>query len=315
MKNKVTIIGAGAVGSTIAYTLITERIASEIVMIDINKDKAKGEAIDIAHAAPFSGNATIYDGDYPDAVGSDIVVITSGVARKPGQTRLDLAQINTNIMKSIAPQIAKYAPNAIYVIVSNPVDVMTYVFAKASGIPSSHVIGSGTLLDTARLRSKLSELYHVNPEQIEANVYGEHGDSSFVGWSHINIAGMSLADFEANLDNAYFAKPEYTHEEIETWVRKSGGQIISLKGATYNGIASSVAHLCDCIFRDSHSVITVGTLMKGQFGVDEVYTSLLAVVGKDGVIATVSPKFDEAEEIAFRKSSDTLKGVIAQLEV
>ena len=160
--NKITIIGAGSVGATVAYTLAIQGVASEIVLIDINKDKAFGEALDIYQGTPYSHSCVVTSGDYPDAAGSDIVVITSGVARKPGQSRLDLAQTNVNIIKSIAPQIVKYAPEAIYVIVSNPVDILTYVFCKYSGLPENQIIGSGTILDTSRLRSHLSEFYNIN---------------------------------------------------------------------------------------------------------------------------------------------------------
>ena len=179
--NKITIIGTGSVGATIAYTLNTMGIASEIVLIDINTEKALGEALDIRQGNSFfGGNCSIYAGDYCDAAGSNIVILTSGIARKPGQTRLELAQTNVNITKSILPQITKYAPNAIYIIVSNPVDILTYVFFKQSGLPANHIIGSGTVLDTSRLRARLSEYYNINQTNVHAYVFGEHGDSSFV---------------------------------------------------------------------------------------------------------------------------------------
>jgi len=179
---KITVIGTGSVGSTIAYTLTISGIASEIVMIDINGEKALGEAMDIRQGTPFCNPCSIYAGSYPDAAGSDIVIITSGVARKAGQSRLDLAQTNVDILKSITPQILKYAPNASYIIVSNPVDILTYVFCKYSGLPEARIIGSGTILDTARLRSRISEYYAVNQQNVHAYVLGEHGDSSFVTW-------------------------------------------------------------------------------------------------------------------------------------
>jgi len=175
MENKVTIIGSGSVGATIAYTLTVKGMASEIVMIDINVEKSLGEALDIRQGTPFCAPVNIYAGSYEDAVNSDIVIITSGVARKPGQSRLDLAQTNVNIMKSVIPQITKYAPDAIYLLVANPVDVLTYQFSKYSGLPQNHVIGSGTLLDTARLRSRLAEYYHINQQNVHAYVLGEHG--------------------------------------------------------------------------------------------------------------------------------------------
>ena len=192
--NKITIIGTGCVGSTIAYTLTVMGLASEIVMIDINSEKALGEALDIRQGTPFCNPCSIYAGDYRDASGSDIVILTSGIARKPGQTRLELAQTNVNITKMIIPEITKYAPDAIYIIVSNPVDILTYTFLKLSGIPENHLIGSGTILDTARLRSRLSEYYRINQNNVHAYVLGEHGDSSFIPWSVANISNVPIKE-------------------------------------------------------------------------------------------------------------------------
>ena len=188
MSSKITIIGAGSVGATIAYTLSQRSIASEIVLIDINKDKAEGEVMDIEQGTSFREPISIVAGDYPDAADSDIVIITSGIARKPGQTRIELTQTNVNIMKSITPEIVKVAPKALYIIVSNPCDVMTYAFAKLSGLPENQILGSGTALDTARLRCRLSQHYGVSEKNIHAYVFGEHGDTSFVPWSRAFVA-------------------------------------------------------------------------------------------------------------------------------
>ena len=190
--NKITVIGSGNVGSTIAYTLTIMGLASEIVMIDVNEEKSLGEALDIRQGVPFCSPATIYAGSYEDAKDSDIVVITSGMARKPGMSRLDLAQTNVDIIKSIADKIVPVAPDATYVIVSNPVDILTYVFLKHTGLPQERVIGSGTILDTARLRSRISEYYSVNQKNVHAYVLGEHGDSSFVPWSIANISNVPI---------------------------------------------------------------------------------------------------------------------------
>ena len=186
--SKITVIGAGSVGATIANDLMIQGIASEILLIDINKQKAFGEALDIYQGAPFCSPAIVRSGDYEDAEGSDIVIITSGMPRKAGQSRLDLAQANVNIIKDITPQIVKAAPNAIYIIVSNPVDVLTYVFTKISGLPERQIIGSGTILDTSRLQSALAKRFRISPKNVHAHVYGEHGDSSFVPWSLVHIA-------------------------------------------------------------------------------------------------------------------------------
>ena len=246
--NKITVIGTGNVGATIAYTLTTTGIASEIVLIDINTEKALGEALDIRQGVPFFAPCNIYAGYYPDAVGSDIVVITSGIARKPGQTRLELAQTNVNILKSIAAEIVKYAPEATYVIVSNPVDVLTYVFAKVSGIPENRVIGSGTILDTARLRSRISEYYSVSQKNVHAFVLGEHGDSSFVPWSNANISNVPVLNYPEYILNKG-TYPEFKMEEVEEYMRTSGGRIIGRKGATFYAVSMSVCHLCKCLLK------------------------------------------------------------------
>ena len=224
MSRKVTIIGAGSVGATIAYTLAVTHGASEIVLIDINEAKAFGEAMDIMQGMPYSTPVEIYSGSYADAAGSDLVIITSGVARKPGQSRLDLAQTNVNILKSFIPQLVSVVPNAMFIIVANPVDILTQVFTQVSGIPESRIIGSGTILDTARLRSKLSEYYQVSQANIHASVLGEHGDSSFIPWSLINISNIPLGRYEECL--AYNNETDITpidRDEVEAYVRQSGG--------------------------------------------------------------------------------------------
>ncbi|MEE1054336.1 MAG: L-lactate dehydrogenase, partial [Acutalibacteraceae bacterium] len=238
--NKITVIGTGSVGSTIAYTLAITGIASDIVMIDINGEKALGEALDIRQGTPFCNPCSIYAGNYSDAAGSDIVVITSGVARKPGQSRLDLAQVNVNILKSITPEITRYAPDATYVIVSNPVDVLTYAFCKYSGIPEQRIIGSGTILDTARLRSRISEYYSVSQQNVHAYVLGEHGDSSFIPWSIANISNVPVEDYGKSVLNAEGDYPELKRNEVEEYVRKSGARVIQRKGATFYAVSMSV---------------------------------------------------------------------------
>ena len=186
--SKISVIGAGNVGATVANDLMIQGVASEIVLVDVNKKKAFGEALDIYQGAPFHSPAIVRSGDYPAIVGSDIVVITCGMARKPGMTRLDLAQTNVNIIKDVAKNAVQYAPTAVYVIVSNPVDILTYVFTKVSGLPEHQIIGSGTILDTSRLQSELAKRFHISPKNVHAHVYGEHGDSSFVPWSLVHIA-------------------------------------------------------------------------------------------------------------------------------
>ena len=316
MTNKVTIIGAGSVGATIAYTLVANGPVSEIVLIDINQDKANAEAIDIFQATPFLTSAKIYAGTYEDAAGSDIVIITSGVGRKPGQSRIDLTQINVNILKSIAKDVVKAAPDAIYLLVANPVDILTYVFCKITGVPKNRVIGSGTSLDTIRLRSRLSEIYGVNQKQVHAYVLGEHGDSSFVAWSKADISGVPLAEYEAAVtDKNVLSIENYTHEEVEEYVKKSGGKIIAGKGATFYGIAASVCHIVKNIYSGADTVTTVSTMMEGEYGVSDVCLSTLCLLGREGVKTTLTPKLTEEEVQKFQNSAKVLKDVIAQIEI
>ena len=244
MSSKITIIGAGSVGSTIAYTLAHDEIASEIVLIDINKEKVEGEVMDIVQGTCFRDPISVVAGDYEDAKDSDIVIITSGIARKPGQTRIELTQTNVNILKSITPQIVKEAPNALYIIVSNPVDIMTYVFTKISGLPENQIIGSGTLLDTARLRFGLSEHFEVAQKNIHAYVFGEHGDTSFVPWSCADVSGASLDDYAEMMRHLGKEPKPLDKAGMEEYVHKSGGIVIAKKGATFYAVSVAVCKLC-----------------------------------------------------------------------
>jgi L-lactate dehydrogenase len=313
--NKITVIGAGAVGSTIAYTLSNSAIAAEIVLIDIVKGKAEGEAMDILQGTAFQEPINVWAGDYPDAVDSDIVIITSGVARKPGQSRIDLAQTNVNIIKSIAPEIVRYAPDAIYVIVSNPVDVLTYVFTKISGLPESQIIGSGTSLDTARLRSRLSEHFKVAQKNVHGFVFGEHGDSSFVPWSTANIAGVKLDDYLESEIAKTKGTTDLNKDEVVEYVHTSGGQIIANKGATNYAIAVSVCRLCRLILAPYESVTTVSTVLHGEYGIEDVAISILTEIGPNGVAGRLELPLTDEEKEKLLNSANVLKGVIAKLEI
>ncbi len=313
--NKISIVGTGSVGSTIAYTLTVMGIASEIVMIDINTEKALGEALDIRQGTPFCGACSIYAGDYRDTVNSDIVVLTSGIARKPGQTRLELAQTNVNITKQIIPEITKYAPNAIYVIVSNPVDILTYVFHKYSTIPENRIIGSGTILDTARLRSRLSEYYNISQSNVHAYVFGEHGDSSFIPWSVANISNVPINECQKLITTPGITSPELDYDEIEQYVRKSGGRVIARKGATFYAVSVSVCHICKCILSGIDTTMTVSTMMHGEYGIDNVCLSTLNMIGHNGVRGKVNVSLTDDEIKKLRHSADTLKDVISNLEI
>ncbi len=315
MNKKITIIGAGAVGSSIGYLLVAESIASEVVFIDVNKDKAAGEAMDIYQSTPFLSPSVVRCGEYEDAKDSDIVIITSGVARKPGQTRIDLAKINVGIIKSIAPQITAVCPNALYIIVANPVDVLTYTFHKVTNIPTNRIIGSGTSLDTGRLRTRLSEIYKVSPLQIEANVLGEHGDSMFVAWSMAKIAGIPIDEFKNVMTKQNDDIVAYDKEEVAEYIRKSGGIIISKKGATYNGVAAAVAHICKSIYLGIDNIICLSVLMQGEYGINDVCISIPAIVNRNGIVTTLTPTLSAEEQELLVKSANAMKDVINQIEL
>ena len=313
--NKVTIIGTGSVGSTIAYTLTVTGLVSEIVMIDVNHEKALGEALDIRQGTPFCSPCSVYAGSYRDAEGSNIVIITSGIARKPGQTRLDLAQTNVNITKSIIPEITKYAPDANYIIVSNPVDILTYVFCKCSDLPERRIIGSGTILDTARLRSRLSEYYRINQQNVHAYVMGEHGDSSFIPWSIANISNVPLADCENLILNSEGLYPELNYADLEDYVRKSGARVIERKGATFYAISISVSHIVKCLLSGIDTTMTVSTMMHGEYGIDDVCLSVLAIVGSEGAHGKILTPLNDDEVAKLRHSADCLKEIIKQVNI
>ena len=312
--NKITVIGSGNVGATIAYTLTVQGIASEIVMIDLNQEKSLGEALDIRQGVSFCSPATVYAGSYSDAAGSDIVVITSGMARKPGQSRLDLAQANVNIIKSIADQIVPVCPDATYVIVSNPVDVLTYVFLKHTGLPEERVIGSGTVLDTARLRSRISQYYSVNQKNVHAYVLGEHGDSSFVPWSLANISNVPVETFKDALQTKD-TYPEFVLDEVEEYMRKSGARVIQRKGATFYAVSISVCHICKCLLSGIDTTLTVSTMLNGEYGIDDVCLSLLNVVGAKGAHAKVMLPLNEEEMAKLHNSAKVLKDLMAGLDI
>ncbi|MBQ3483242.1 MAG: L-lactate dehydrogenase [Clostridia bacterium] len=312
---KVTIIGAGNVGATIAYTLAIEGIANEILMIDIRQEKAEGEAMDIAQGAPFYAGTQVHAGDYSDAADSDIVVITMGFARKPDQTRLQLAQANVDILKEIAPKITKYAPNAIYLIVSNPVDVMTYAFHKLTNVPESHILGSGTILDTARLRSCIASKLEISKQNVHAHVFGEHGDSSFIPWSQATVSSVSLNRYCETFGAIKGVPVMLDHAEIEAYVRTSGAQIIARKGATFYAVAVAAVHICKCVFGRNDTVLTVSTMLRGEYGIDGVCMSMLTVVGDEGVKARIVSDLTPEEVKKMQHSADCLHRVIDELDI
>lgn len=315
MTRKITIVGAGSVGSTIAYTLSLGDIASEIVLIDINKEKVEGEVMDISQGCSFRDPISIVAGDYDDAKDSDIVIITSGIARKPGQTRIELTQTNVDILKDITPRIVKAAPNALYIIVSNPVDIMTYVFTKTSGLPENQIIGSGTLLDTSRLRYALSEHFQLAQKNIHAYVFGEHGDTSFIPWSLANISCSDPDDFTAILRSRGVDIPNLDKDAILDYVRKSGGQIIARKGATFYAVSVSVSKLCSTLTAAYNSMVSVSSMMHGEYGIEDVCLSTLTLIGPNGVQGKIPVRLTDEEIGKLRYSADTLKAVIREIKL
>ena len=313
--SKITVIGAGSVGATIANDLMVQGIASEIVLIDINKEKVEGEVMDIEQGTCFRSPVSLVAGDYADAKDSDIVIITSGIARKPGQTRIELTQTNVNILKSITPQIVKEAPNAKYIIVSNPVDIMTYVFTKISGLPENQIMGSGTILDTARLRYGLSEHFQVAQGNIHAYVFGEHGDTSFIPWTGAYISGLSTDEYYEEMKaHGKDVKP-LDKEAMLEYVQKSGGKVIAKKGATFYAVSATVCQLVGLILAASDSLATVSSMLHGEYGIEDVCLSTLTLVGPNGIQGKVQMRMNKEEVELLKKSANALKEVIAQIEL
>lgn len=315
MATKITIIGAGNVGATIANDLIAMRIAAEVLLIDINEPKAFGEAMDIYQGVGFTSPAVVRSGHYEDAVGSSIVIITSGIARKPGQTRLDLAQTNVNILRQIAPQIVRFAPDAVYIIVSNPVDIMTYAFCQLSGVPENHIIGSGTVLDTVRLQTELAQQFRISPHNVHACVYGEHGDSSFVPWSLATIASNPISRYKANAPQPESIPFHDNYAEIEEKVHNSGALVIKSKGATYYAAAFAVCHLVSSILNGTGTAVTVSTMMHGEYGISDVCLSVMNILDSTGVRGKVLNDLTGDELQKLRFSAEKLKQTIASIEI
>lgn len=312
---KITVIGAGSVGAAVANDLMIQGLSSEIVIIDINREKAFGEALDIYQGAPFCSPAIVHSGDYDEAKDSDIVIITSGVPRRQGQSRLELAQTNVNILREITEQIVPQAPKAVYLLVSNPVDILTYVFHKISGLPERQIIGSGTILDTSRLQSELARRFLISPRNVHAHVYGEHGDSSFVPWSLVHIANNHIDSYKDNSPDHNQIRWNRDYQEVEDHVRTSGAQVIKAKGATFYAVAMSVCHLVKCLQSDAGTAVTVSTMMHGEYGVSDVCLSTLVLVDNTGVRGKILNHLTDGEIDKLRASANKLKDVLSQLKI
>jgi L-lactate dehydrogenase len=300
---KISVIGVGFVGSTIAYTLMAHGIASEIVLVDIDHDKAKGEAMDIEHGSPFGAESDVYAGNYEDTKNSDVVIITAGTNQRPGETRMDLILRNTKIMRDVAKDVAEFSPNAIFLIVSNPVDIMTYVFQKATGIPKNRVIGSGTNLDSARFRYLLSKKFAIDSHNIHAYILGEHGDSEFAAWSLVDIAGMNINQASDGFGGV-MSNDDYI--EIAENVKNAAYEIIAKKSATYYGIAMSVARICNAILRDEKSIIPLSVKLNGEYKIEDVYLSVPVIVGEHGVEEVLSLPLSDEELAKLQNSAQIL---------
>lgn len=309
-KVKIALVGVGNVGATFAYALLQSGLASELVLIDANQTKAEGEVMDLNHAIPFAYPMKIWAGTYEDCREAAITVITAGASQKPGETRLDLVHKNTNIFKSIIPQIVAHNPDGLLLIATNPVDILSYVSWKESGLPSRHVIGSGTILDTARFRYLLSEHAEVDPRSVHAYIIGEHGDSEVPVWSLANIAGMKLEDYCRA--NCVSYKPE-VWKKIFKDTKDAAYEIIQRKGATYYAVANGLLRICEAILRDQNTVLSVSTLIEGYQGVDNVYLSMPSVVGRDGIIRTINLMLADEEMTGFEKSATVMKGLLTEI--
>lgn len=297
---RIVVIGTGAVGSTTAYTLLLHRRMSELVLIDVNKDKARGDALDMNHGLPFVGNVRVWAGDYPDCKDADIVVITAGAAQKPGETRLDLLKRNIRIFESIIENVTKYNTNGILLIATNPVDVLSYFSWKKSGFPANRVIGSGTLLDSARFRYLIAEELEIDPRSVHAHIIGEHGDSELPVWSRANIAGLPVD------------LPEDKQNEIFQNTRDAAYEIINAKGATFYAIALALDRICAAILRNESSVLTVSTLLEGTYGLHDVYLGVPCIVDHSGVRSILNLELSDKELELLHRSAGTLKEQIGQ---
>ena len=309
---KGVIIGAGQVGMACAYSMLIQNILEEMVIVDVNTEKLEGEVMDLNHGLPFVEPTIIRSGTLADGEDADIVVITAGAKQKPGETRLDLVQRNLEIFKSLIPQVVKCCPKAVLLIVTNPVDIMTYVTLKLSGLPISSVIGSGTVLDTARFRYLLAEKFQIDPRSLHAYIIGEHGDSEVPVWSKVNISGMHLFEDDSNgsaLRDAEHIKPLFEQ------VKNAAYEVIQRKGATSYAIGLGVTQIVEAILRNQNRVMTVSSLINGFEGIEDVCLSLPAVVNRQGVSRVLNLSLTASEKQQLQSSAKVLRQTIEKLDL
>lgn len=313
MKNiKISIIGAGFVGSTSAYAIMMAGLASEIVIVDLNNAKAEAEAMDLSQGAAFVKPVKVIAGEIKDTKNSDIVIITAGIGQKPNETRLQIVQKNHEVYKALIPALVKESPESILLVVSNPVDPLTYLTYKLSNFPSSRVIGSGTVLDTSRLRHNLSQKLSIDARNVHSYVIGEHGDSEIVTWSITNIGGSSLIDYGKEM--AIDVSPSYLNQ-IQEDVRTAAYHIIEKKGYTNYAVGLSVKRIVEAIIRDEHSILTVSCLVDGKYGIEDVYMALPCIINQHGIQRILSNALSQEEITALKNSATILKGVINKLDM
>lgn len=310
---KVGIIGSGFVGSTAAYAMIMRGVGREIVLVDLNRARAEAEANDLFHAVPFAHSLDVYAGDYSDLQGARVVVITAGVNQRPGESRLQLLERNAAVFRQVVPQVLAHAPEAVLVVATNPVDVMTHFtahLAAAAGVPTSRVLGSGTTLDTARFRTLLGRQLGVDTQHIHAYVLGEHGDSEVLTWSLVTVGGMGL---EAFCQQQGITLDDSVRATIDERVRRAAYYIIEGKGATYYGIGSALARIVDAILRDQRAILTVCTPLAEVAGVTEVTIALPHLIGEAGILATIPPLLNASEQIKLTASAQIVQQAISTL--
>jgi len=314
-KIKVAVLGTGNVGATTAYALTLSGLCNEIVLVDINKAKAEADALDLAQCSACVPSVKVSSGEYSDVAGSDIVVVTFGMGRKPGQTRLDLAKINVGILQSVMPDVAKIAPNALYIIVSNPVDVLTYATIKCTGLPSNRVIGTGTLLDSNRLIQFVSDYIKVDSKNVNAYVIGEHGDACMVPWSLSTVAGTSLKGYCKNTLNIDESELDAEFAKIYDEMVKSGAKIIAGKGATFYAIATSVLRLVKALISDSHTVLPLSTILNGEYGAKNLCMGVPCVVGANGLEKVVEMEMTDSEKKLLAEKVSSLDATFESLGI
>ena len=307
---KAAMIGCGAVGATSAFSLMQSGLFSELVLIDANQQKAEGEATDLSHGLPFGRPMKIYAGTYDDLADCYLIIITAGAAQKPDETRIDLVNKNVKIFKSIIPEIVKRNTEGILLVVSNPVDILTYVTLKLSGFPTNRVIGSGTVLDTARLKYLLGEHLQVDSRSIHAFIIGEHGDSELAVWSSANISGVDLDDY---CRITGIVQPAAVLHEIYENVRDAAYSIIEGKGATYYGIGMAVRRIAEAIVRDEHSVLPVSSMISGHYGVEGICLGVPSIVGRGGVEAVLDIPLSDEELARLQSSARKMKELLGEV--